>query len=156
MIFLNYHYGHLLRILHWCTDQAMTNALETMELTAAQGHIMGYLAHRKQPPCPRDIEAEFQLSHPTVSGILSRLEQKGFIELRTDPEDRRCKRIFILEKGQQCHDLMHSTIQSNEQRIVEGFTQEEQALFGDMLQRAITNMGGSPCPRRHKEEDNEC
>ena len=155
VILLHYHYGHLLRILHWCTDQSMTSALETMDLTAAQGHIMGYLAHRKTPPCPRDIESEFQLSHPTVSGILSRMEQKGFIELRTDPEDRRCKRIYILPKGDQCHELMHQTIQSNERRIVEGFTPEEQEQFAQMLQRAITNMGGSPCHRRHKEETNE-
>ena len=145
----------MLRILHWCTDQSMTSALETMELTAAQGHIMGYLTHQPQPPCPRDIEKEFQLSHPTVSGILSRLEQKGFIELRTDPDDRRCKRIFILPKGQQCHDLMHQTIERNEQRIVAGFTPEEQEQFGILLQRAITNRGGSPCHRRHKEEPKE-
>lgn len=155
VVFLNKHYGHLLRILHWCTDQAMTSALETMELTAAQGHIMAYLAHREQPPCPRDIEAEFRLSHPTVSGLLSRLEQKGFIELRTDPNDRRCKRVYVLEKGRQCHELMHKTIDNNEKRIVEGFTPEEQEQFAQLLQRAITNMGGNPCPRRQKEEDNQ-
>lgn len=154
VIFLSYHYGHLLRILHWCTDQSVTSALETMELTAAQGHVMGFLSHRTEPPCPRDIEAEFQLSHPTVSGLLSRLEQKGFIELRTDPNDRRCKRIYILPKGAQCHELMHQTIQRNEQRIVEGFTKEEQEQFGQFLQRAIANMGGSPCRRKNKEEDN--
>ena len=155
MILLPYHYGHMLRILHWCTDQSMTNALETMELTAAQGHIMGYLAHCKQAPCPRDIESEFHLSHPTVSGILSRLEQKGFIQLRTDPDDRRCKRIYVLPKGIECHELMHQTIQTNERRIVEGFTPEEQEQFARLLQRAITNMGGGPCRQRNKEEDNE-
>lgn len=131
----------------------MTAALESMELTASQGHIMAYLAHQSQPPCPRDIEAEFQLSHPTVSGLLSRMEQKGFIELRTDPEDRRCKRIFVLDKGRQCHDLMHQIIFDREKRIVEGFTQEEQEQFYDLLQRAIANMGGSPCRQNTKEED---
>ena len=155
VIFLKHHYGHLLRILHWCTHQSMTIALESMELTAAQGRVMGYLAHQQQPPCPKDIELEFQLSHPTVSGILSRLEQKGFIELHTDPDDRRCKRIYILPKGAQCHDLMHSTIQANEKRIVAGFTPKEQEQFAALLQRAITNMGGSPCHPNHKEEDNE-
>ncbi len=152
---MSVHYGHLIRILHWCTDQTMTNALEKMELTAAQGHIMGFLAHTKEPPCPRDIEAEFHLSHPTVSGILSRLEQKGFIALRTDPQDRRCKRIYILERGWQCHQLMHETIQSNESRMVENFTPEEQEQFSALLQRAIHNMGGHPCHRKRKEEDNE-
>jgi len=152
---LHAHYGHLVRILHWCTEQVMTGALEGMELTAAQGHIMAYLAHRETPPCPRDIEVEFRLSHPTVSGLLSRLEQKGFLALRTDPEDRRCKRIYILPKGMQCHALMRDTITQTEQRMVQGFSQEEQAQFLDFLKRAIQNMGGSPCRHHHKEEAQE-
>ena len=155
VISLAHHYGHMLRLLHWCTDQSMTAALESMDLTASQGHIMAYLAHQKTPPCPRDIESEFQLSHPTVSGLLSRMEQKGFIELRPDPDDRRCKRIYILPKGEQCHELMHQTIRANEKRIVEGFTPEEQELFGTLLQRAITNMGGTPSRRKNKEDNNQ-
>ena len=155
MIFLTTRYGFLVRILHWCTHQSMDNALETMELTAAQGHIMAYLAHSGKAPCPRDLEAEFQLTHPTVSGLLSRLEQKGFIELRTDPEDRRCKRIYVREKGLQCHELMHKTILENERRITDGFTQEEKEVFSDLLQRAIRNMGGDPTPRRFKEEETQ-
>ena len=45
--------------------------------------------------------------------------------------------------------------QANEKRIVAGFTPEEQEQFAALLQRAITNMGGSPCHPNHKEEDNE-
>ena len=146
------HYGHLIRILHWCTDQSMTAALEKMELTAAQGHIMGFLSRQTPPPCPRDLEEAFHLSHPTVSGILSRLEQKGFIRLQTDPNDRRCKRIYIQPKGQECHQTMHQTIQFNESQLVQGFTPEEKELFAVFLQRAITNMGGSPCHPNPKEE----
>ena len=145
-------FGHRLRLLHWCTDQTMTQALASMELTAAQGRIIGYLAHRETPPCSRDLEEQFQLSHPTVSGLLNRLEKKDFVELRPDPEDRRCKRIFLLEKGWQCHELIHRTISDNEERLVSDFTEEEKAQFSRLLDRAITNMGGSPCQRRSKEE----
>ena len=149
---MNTHYGHLLRILHWCTDQSITNALEQMELTAAQGHIMGFLARSKTPPCPRDIEEEFHLSHPTVSGLLARLEKKGFIEFFPDDNDRRCKRIRLQSKGQQCLEIMHHTIAENEHVMVQGFTEEEQELFFSFLNRAIHNMGGNPCCRKSKEE----
>jgi len=149
------HFGHAVRILHWCTDQSMTNALARMELTAAQGRIMGYIAHSPYPLCSRDIEEEFRLSHPTVSGLLSRLEKKGFIEFRPDENDRRCKRIFMLPKGRECHDTMHRTIEENEARLVEGFSPEEKEQFRSFLKRAIANMGVQPCNRNNKEEQTE-
>ena len=155
MIPLQRHYGPLLRALHSCTNQAMTSSLEKMELTAAQGHIMGYLDHHPDAPCSRDIEEAFHLSHPTVSGLLSRLEKKGFIEFRTDELDRRCKRIYVLPKGRECQETMHQTILDTERRLVEGFTAQEQAQFLSFLERAISNVGGNPCNHHHKEETNE-
>lgn len=145
-------YGHYIRVLENCTQQAMNNALASMELTAAQGHIMGFITHRPEPPCPRDIEENFQLSHPTVSGILSRLEQKGFIEMRPDQRDRRCKRIYVLPKGLELNETMHQTIHATEDKMVQDFTDEEKEQFEVLLKRAIHNLDGCLCRRRHKEE----
>ena len=157
VIILNPPFGHLFRVLHTCTDRSISNALAAMELTAAQGHIMGYLALRKDPPCPRDIEEAFQLSHPTVSGLLSRLEKKDFITLRTDENDRRCKRIYVLPKGRELQETMHRTIFSMEEQLVRDFTPEEKEQFAQLLYRAIANMGETPCKRKpfHKEESHE-
>lgn len=138
---MSVHYGHLIRILHWCTDQMMTDALDKLDLTAAQGRLMAFLAHRgEQPTYAKNVETEFHLSHPTVSGLLSRLEQKGFLELKTDPNDRRSKRIVISEKGMASHERMHSVIMDNESRIVQGFSEEEKAQFAQFLHRAIENV----------------
>lgn len=147
------HYGHLLRILSCHISQSMTNALGEMDLTSAQGHIMGYLANCQAPPCPKDVEEHFHLSHPTVSGLLARLEKKEFIELCPDPADKRCKRIYVLPKGRDCHDKMYKTILENEERIVRGFSQEEKALLADFLARATRNMGAEPY-QNSKEESN--
>lgn len=126
-----------------------------MDLTASQGPILGFIQHSPVAPCSRDIEEEFHLSHPTVSGILSRLEKKGFIEFRPDPADRRCKRIYILEKGRLCNKTVRNAIRESEQKMVQDFTEDEKAQFLGLLTRAIANMGGSPCQRNHKEEINE-
>ena len=132
----------------------MSNTLAQMDLTGSQGRVVGFISHQADPPCAKDIEEEFQLSHPTVSGILGRLERKGFIEFFPDPEDRRCKRIILREKGRQCLALMDETIRENEQRMVRDFTPEEQRQFSELLERAIINMGGNPCQRFDKEESN--
>ena len=144
--------GHLVKILHCCTEQAITEALEKMELTAAQGRVMGYLSHCPEPPCPKDVEEDFHLSHPTVSGLLARLEKKGFLELYPDPDDHRCKRIRVLPKGMRSHETMHRTIMDMERRMVKDFTPEEEAAFHELLTRAIANMGGSWERPQHKEE----
>ena len=149
------HYGYYIRVLENCTQQAMNNALASMDLTAAQGHIMGFITHRSEPPCPKDIEEKFQLSHPTVSGILSRLEQKGFIEMRPDEYDRRCKRIYVLPKGMELNETMHQTIRATEDSMVRDFTEEEKELFQTLLKRAIHNLDACGCRRRHKEETKE-
>ncbi len=144
---MNTYFGCLSRTLHVYTDQAMTEALAEMDLTGAQGHILGYLNHCKEAPCPKDIEKYFELSHPTVSGLLARLEKKGFVELRTDEADRRCKRIYLLDKGRQYHQAIHSHIEQMEEKIAKGFTEEEKQLLTQLLRRAIQNI---------KEECGQC
>ena len=146
------HFGARFRILHCCTDQIMNEALAQMDLTSSQGLIVGYLVRRAEAPCSRDLEEHFHLSHPSVSGTLNRLEKKGFLELRPDPEDRRCKRIYLLPKGMECHQQIVSTITQIEQRITQDFTPEEQAQFSAFLDRAIQNMGGIPCQPDRKED----
>lgn len=121
----------------------MTDALNKMDLTAAQGRLMTYVVHRgERPTYAKDVEAELHLTHPTVSGLLSRLEQKGFVELQTDLNDRRSKRIVISQKGLAYHERMHAVVSENESRIVQGFSPEEKAQFAHFLQRAIDNV----CP----------
>ena len=150
-----YHYGHMFCLLHCATSQAVTQALGEMELTSAQGRIMGYLAHRADPPCAKDIEEEFHLSHPTVWGLLSRLEKKHYIQFRQDEQDRRCKRILVSPRGLDCNERIHHIIMDNEQRIVRDFSPEERALFAQLLRRAVRNMGGQPELQFDEEETHE-
>ena len=42
----------------------------------------------------RDLSREVSLAHSTVSGIVDRLEKRGLIERRADPEDGRTSRIY--------------------------------------------------------------
>lgn len=150
---INDHYAPRFHALHWNTKQIMSNALADMDLTSTQGHIMGFIAHQNVPPCSRDIEEAFHMSHATVSGTLSRMERKGFIEFRPDETDRRCKRIYILPKGRECNQRLKQTIDRVEAQIVRGFAPEERELFLRFLNRAIDNMGCPLCsPSIQKEE----
>ena len=129
-------------------EQAINQRLMELELTTAQGHAIGYLAHCPAPPCAWDIETAFGLSHATVSGILSRLEVKGFIELRSDPDDRRIKRIYLLEKGHACCQQIGRHIEDTERAMSAGFTPEELEQFRSFLSRATGNLSSIPQANR--------
>lgn len=147
------HYGPKLRMLFSMIDQQINASLEDMELTCSQGHVMGFVMYQKEMPCPRDVEEAFGLSHPTVSGLLSRLEKKGFVQLIPDAHDRRCKRIRVLPKGIECMDRLHTCIRATEENLVAGFTPEERELLFQLLDRAICNLRGSGPNEPKKEED---
>ncbi len=118
----------------------MNRQLQELELTSAQGYLIGYLTHAKEPPCARDFELKFGLSHATVSGILSRMESKGFLTFQPDAKDRRIKRIHLLEKGHACSKEIAKRIDANEQTMTAGFTEAELAQFREYLNRAIENL----------------
>ncbi len=123
-----------------------------MDLTASQGHLLVFLARCAQPPCPRDMEAKLQLSHATVSGLLARLEKKAFVQLLPDPDDRRCKRVHLTARSRACLAQMAASIRAMNARLVQGFSEEDQSRFAELLNRAITNMGGNACHPDPKEE----
>ena len=132
--------GQYFKRLHGVLDQIMGREMVDMDLTPAQARILGYLFHYETPPCARDLEEFFELSHPTVSGLLSRMEAKGFIRMEPDEKDKRIKRIRPEEKSRACHERIHRCIEDNDQWMVRGFTQEEKALFESFLIRAVANM----------------
>mgnify|MGYP003300366565 CR=1 FL=1 len=132
--------GHSFKKLHFLMEHAINQRLVELDLTTAQGHAIGYLRRAKEPPCARDIETVYGLSHATVSGILSRMESKGFIEQRPDPKDRRIKRIYLLEKGTACSESIWRHIEESEGIMAQGFSPEELEQFRTYLRRAISNL----------------
>lgn len=134
-------YGQYIKTLHFFLDQIMNREMSDSGLTPSQGRIVGLLMMSETPVCARDVEQFFHLSHPTVSGLLSRMEAKGFIEMRPDESDRRIKRIYPLDKCYACNDRIRAVIVDNERQMVEGFTEQENAMFHSFLQRSIENLG---------------
>ena len=76
------------RLLDQAGKQRVDQQFQEMELTAMQSYVLRYLHDRAgEVVYPKDIEQRFHLTHPTVSGLLARLEAKGFIVCAPDPDD---------------------------------------------------------------------
>ena len=70
--------GFLLTRIHNNMDRQANNNLKSSGMTFSQMRILYYLLkHGEAPPSQKDIEDFLQVSHPTVVGLIKRLEAKA-------------------------------------------------------------------------------
>lgn len=137
-------------------DRKRTQDMDGMALTSSQAFVLGYLTrHRDRNVSPGDLGRHFDLSQPTVTGILQRLEAKGFIRYAADENDRRKKRIRVTDKAMEVHQQVHQSFLETEALITQGISEGELQCLLELLDRVIVNIGQidglDPC-RRPKEE----
>ncbi|MBP3361352.1 MAG: MarR family transcriptional regulator [Clostridia bacterium] len=74
--------------------------LKSLGLTFSQFHILLYILHGTDATVlQKEIEQYFRLKHPTVVGLLKRMEKKELIRVEVNPEDRRGNLVIALPKG---------------------------------------------------------
>ena len=134
--------GPRLKRINVALDRKRTRDLEDLDLTSSQGMVLGYLVRRRENPVnPGEIGHHFGLSHPTVTGILQRLEAKGFVAYAEDSGDRRKKRVFATEKALDVHHRVLQRFQETETLITDQMTEQEVGTLLALLDRVIDNVG---------------
>ena len=61
--------------------------------------MMFLFKNRKHEVTQQSVQAALLLSHPTITGLMKRLEAKGFITRKNSPADFRCKYVKLTKKG---------------------------------------------------------
>lgn len=68
-------------------------------LLAPHFGVLNHLARLGDGVTPVSLARAFQVSKPTMTNTLQRLEARGFVELAPDPRDRRAKRVLLTSAG---------------------------------------------------------
>ncbi|MBR3975597.1 MAG: winged helix-turn-helix transcriptional regulator [Clostridia bacterium] len=148
------HIGPLIRMLENAIEQKMNNDVSQMELTSAQIFTLHFLCkNEKKDICQKDIEAFFGLSHATVSGIISRLEAKGFLESVSAEDDRRKKLIRATGKAKKCDSTVAEQIKETEELLLKNFSEKEKEMLFIYILRMLDNIG---VHTPEKREDEKC
>lgn len=74
-------------------------------LSPSEGMVMRYLQHEPAAP-PSRIATATGLQRTNLSTVLRGLEQKGLIERRADPGDRRGVTVHVTERGRANYALV--------------------------------------------------
>ena len=140
--------GPRLRYLNNRITQYMDQQFLALDLTSTQSFLLHHLSlHEQEAVYPKDLEKRFHLTHPTVSGVLQRLEAKNFIIIEPDKADRRCKRIRLTDRARRCDEAVGQAFETLEQRMCAGMTEAEQQTLRRLLDLAEVEAAIQPDTR---------
>ena len=115
--------------------------LDELDLTHSQAHTLMFLIRSQNKEInQKDIEKEFSLSNPTVTGILKRLEAKGFITRTVSVADNRYKTIGITQKSRDIEAKVINNIEKAHDRLFENLTDDEILCATKIFRKMLDNI----------------
>ena len=139
---MGYPVGYLIKNI---SDKMKANAdanLKEHNLTLTQSRVMGFLSSRGNSASQKEIEDFLEVSHPTVVGVVARMELKGFITTRVDMSDKRNKIVELSGKAIQLGSEMDSMVETYERQMTRGLNEMQLKQLSEYLQVIYVNLGG--------------
>ena len=110
-------------------------------ITGTHGWVIGYLYNnRHRDIFQKDFEKEFDIRRSTASKILSLMESNELIVRENVSGDARLKKITLTEKALEVQSVVEKAFSRMEEKIKEGITDEELAVFFRVLDKVNKNM----------------
>lgn len=134
-----------------CAMKARKNKdFETFDLTSSQADVLRYVFNNEREGNTVqqvDIERRFNLSNPTVTGIIQRLEAKGFITREVSSTDKRCKYLHTTQQTEKIYEYADEKRRETQELLTQEFSEEEKEELSRLLEKALNNI-------RSKEKEN--
>ena len=111
------------------------------ELTGNNMFIIGYLAKNAGNDIfQKDLEEIFSVRRSTMSAIILRMEQKGFLIRESVAYDARLKKLVLTEKGRRIHEMIESKIAETEEKLSSCLSEEEKKTICFLLEKLRQNL----------------
>ena len=140
---MNREIAFYLKKIFQTMEKSLNKELEQIDLTSMQAHVLIYLyKNRNNVVNQRDVERKFELTNPTVNGILNRLENKGFIKRIVSHVDARNKEINLTDKSISLINDMKKSAKKMENRMTLGIEKVDLDIFYKVIKKILDNVQG--------------
>lgn len=126
----------LIKQIHSELEKNANNALRQDDLTIAQIAVLMLLSKAEGNQIEqKQLEQSMHIAQSTATGIVKRLEQKGFIESFTSAYDKRIKMIRITPQGMECCQKAEKNMKKAEAVLTSVLTDTEHDILISLLQK---------------------
>ena len=119
------------------------------DLTFTQLRALSVLA-RKQPQRMSDLADALDMTPASASALVDRIDQRGFVTRRSDPDDRRTVLVELSRRGQHILDVMERGSSDHFGRLIEKMTPGERDALATTL-RAFLRIGAEMGDRKNRK-----
>lgn len=135
--------GFLLKVIQEYAERHANQIFKPVDLTSSQVRVLRFLRGRgEEPTSQKDIEEYLHVSHPTVVGIVQRLEHKGFVRTEFDGPDKRQKFVYRTEREEELFRRMRSQQNEMEHLLTRNMTEEQIEELRELLKIVYENVKG--------------
>ncbi len=124
---------------HSMFQKKLLAALKDTGLTMGQPKILDYLKDHDGAG-QKEIAAGCHIEAPSLTSVLSRMEEKGLIERRMLNGNRRSLHVFITHKGREYLPVMESAFAELESRAFQGISKKDRDSFMETFARIYENL----------------
>ncbi|MFJ4195915.1 MarR family winged helix-turn-helix transcriptional regulator [Pseudomonas sp. NPDC089534] len=140
--FKNCHLGLLLGRAALLKDRIIDTHMEPHGITAAQFKVL-IIAAQYGVDTPAELCRHLSLDSGSMTRMLDRLEQKGFLIRQRSEDDRRQVRLKLTEQGQQLADLLPQIGADAMNELAGAITPDELVTLQYILKKILLAAGDS-------------
>ena len=124
--------GYLIKSINDKLAARADAELKQFNLTMSQCRVFLYLSSRGGQATQKEIEIFLDVAHPTVVGLVSRMEQNGYVTC-WPCEDGRNKYVKLTPQAEAIDKDMQRNQLENEERLLAHLSPEDRERLRDLL-----------------------
>lgn len=133
--------GFLIKQINNIFEKDLNEKLKKLGITSSQCAVLDYLFHTsKEEVSQRDVERHLCLKNPTVTGLLKRLDEKGYILCVPNAKDKRKKNIYLTEKAYDIQRRMEAERKKQDRELTRGMSRREIEAVRKNLEKLLYNI----------------
>lgn len=133
------HIGYLIKSINDKLKIKADEDLKKRKLTLSQSRIVGFLTQKDGTATQKEIEDFLEVSHPTVVGLVSRMEQNKIV-VTSFNSNSRSKVVSLTKHAEEIAKDMNETIYACEKTLLTGLSDDEVRRLEETLTIVLKNL----------------
>jgi len=143
--------GYWLTLTTQSIRRVLAQELARENITLRQFEVLAWIAAEGEQPQVKLAE-RMDIEAPTLTGILNRMEQNGWLERRCCPEDRRRKLLRVTPQAKAVWEQMADCARRVREQAISGLSSSQLTVFRQICETIRGNLpGGAPASLLHND-----